>query len=295
MHWEHHPSHFWLVLITAALSAVLAYSTGAAALQRGDPRVLFVSLAFLSAAGFLALHALATPGVLLATPNVGFVLATPVGITIGSIFALLSSANLTGPRLPRAMRWGRLLRTGLFVLMALWAVASVTRLPPLHSTSVPESADGILTALAVPAILLYAMTAIRYLGLWWQRPSLMLLSMIAAFVLLGEAMVALVFARNWALSWWEWHALLLLAFILVVAGVRIQWHEERFSDLYLADTVSGRRELSVSSPISRASPPSRRTTSRARSPPCSTRTSRSPYRRWSAGTVARWIGSSGTR
>lgn len=245
VHWEHHPSHFWLVLITAALSAVLAYSTGAAALQRGDPRVLFVALAFLSAAGFLALHALATPGVLLDTPNVGFVLATPVGITIGSIFALLSSANLTGPRLPRAMRWGRLLRTGLFVLMALWAVASVTRLPPLHSTTVPESADGILTALAVPSVLLYAVTAARYLRLWWLRPSLMLLSMIAAFVLLGEAMVALVFSRNWALSWWEWHALLLLAFILVVAGVRIQWHEERFSDLYLADTVSGRRELSV--------------------------------------------------
>ena len=245
MHWEHHPSHFWLVLITAALSAVLAHATGAAALRRGDPRVLFVALAFLSVAGFLALHALATPRVLLDKPNAGFVLATPVGVTIGSIFGLLSSLKLAGPRLPKAMRWGRLLRTALFVLMALWAIASVTRLPPLHSTSVPESVDGILTALAVPAVLLYAITAIRYLRLWWLRPSLMLLSMIAAFVLLGEAMVALVFARNWALSWWEWHALLLVAFILVMAGVRLQWHEERFSDLYLADTVSGRRELSV--------------------------------------------------
>ena len=73
----------------------------------------------------------------------------------------------------------------------------------------------------------------------------MLLSMIAAFVLLGEAMVALVFARNWALSWWEWHVLMLGAFVLVVAGVRIQWYEERFADLYQEDTVSGRRELSV--------------------------------------------------
>ena len=73
----------------------------------------------------------------------------------------------------------------------------------------------------------------------------MLLSMIAAFVLLGEAMIALVFARNWALSWWEWHVLMLSAFVLVVAGVRIQWYEERFADLYQEDTVSGRRELSV--------------------------------------------------
>ena len=79
VHWEHHPSHFWLVLTTAALSAVLAHGMAVAASQRGDPRVLLVALAFLSAAGFLGLHALATPGVLLGTPNVGFVLATPLG------------------------------------------------------------------------------------------------------------------------------------------------------------------------------------------------------------------------
>ena len=62
VHWEHHPSHFWLVLVTAALNAVLAYATGVAARRRGDRRVHLVSLSFLAASGFLALHALATPG-----------------------------------------------------------------------------------------------------------------------------------------------------------------------------------------------------------------------------------------
>ncbi|MGW1340713.1 adenylate/guanylate cyclase domain-containing protein [Kribbella sp. NPDC002412] len=245
VHWQHHPAHFWLVLATAVLSAVLAYGTGAAAVRRGDPRVLLVSLAFLSAAGFLGLHALATPKVLLDTPNAGFILATPVGVALGSVFAVLSSLNFSGERVASAVRWGRRLRAGLLTLMALWALASVLRLPPLHDTVVPEAADGILAALAVPAILLYAIAAGRYLRTWWERPSLMLLSMVAAFVLLAEAMVALVFARNWALSWWEWHVLMLAAFVLVVVGVRIQWHEERFADLYLEDTVSGRRELSV--------------------------------------------------
>ncbi|MFI5692428.1 adenylate/guanylate cyclase domain-containing protein [Kribbella sp. NPDC051586] len=239
VHWEHHPTHFWLVLLTATLSAVLAYSTGAAAIRRGDARVLFVSLAFLSAAGFLGLHALATPKVMLDTPNAGFTLATPVGVALASVFAFLSSLTVSG------IAWGRRLRVALLALMALWALASVLKLPPLHMTSVPESADGILTLLAVPAVLLYGVAAGRYLRTWWARPSLMLLSIICAFVLLGEAMIALVFARNWALSWWEWHALMLAAFVLVVAGVRIQWYEERFADLYQADTVSGRRELSV--------------------------------------------------
>ena len=70
--WEHHPSHFWLVLGSAVVSAVLAYATGEAALRRGDARVLMISFAFLVAAGFLGLHALATPGVLLRTSNAGF-------------------------------------------------------------------------------------------------------------------------------------------------------------------------------------------------------------------------------
>src|SRR3954452_10773870 len=80
LHWEHHPTHFWLVMLTAAVAAVLAYATGDAAVRRGDARVLHVSLTFLSSSGFLLLHALATPGVLVVDPNPGFVLATPVGV-----------------------------------------------------------------------------------------------------------------------------------------------------------------------------------------------------------------------
>src|SRR3954465_2026255 len=123
--WEHHPSHFWLVLGTAAASAVLAFATGAAAVQRGDARVLYVSLAFLSSAGFLGLHALATPGVLLAEPNPGFVVATPVGITIGSAFAAASTRDTPGERAGAAVRLGIRLRVGLLSAMLVWAVFSL--------------------------------------------------------------------------------------------------------------------------------------------------------------------------
>jgi adenylate cyclase len=243
--WEHHPSHFWLVLVTATLSAVLAYATGAAAVVRGDARVLLVSLGFLAAAGFLGLHALATPGVLLDHPNTGFVIATPVGIAIASVLAVASGLDLSGKRAVRMVLVGRRIRLGLLALMVLWAVASLTQLPPLHQERVPERADGIMALLAVPAIILYGGSAARYVQLWLKRPSLMLLAVLAAFVLLAEAMFAVVFARNWQLSWWEWHLLMLAAFALVAGGARLQWHEERFADLYLEDTVAGTREMSV--------------------------------------------------
>jgi len=65
LEWKHQPSHFWLVLGVAAVSLALALLTNEAAMRRGDARLVLVSLAFGASAGFLGLHALATPGILL--------------------------------------------------------------------------------------------------------------------------------------------------------------------------------------------------------------------------------------
>jgi class 3 adenylate cyclase len=243
--WEHHPSHFWIVLGAAALSAVVAYGTGVASLRRGDARVLLVSLTFLSAAGFLGLHALATPGVLLDHPNAGFTVATPIGIALGAGFAAWSATSLEGERAVRIIARARLLRGALIAVMALWAIASLASLPPLNGHVAPERASGPMVALALVSIGLYVWAASRYLRLWRHRRGSMPLAVAAAVVLLAEAMVALLFAPNWHLSWWEWHVLMLLAFALVAWGAQEQWHEERFSGLYLDQTVAGRREMSI--------------------------------------------------
>jgi len=95
VHWEHHPAHFWLVLGVSLVSVVLGALTSEAATRRSDARTFLVSLAFLASAGFLGLHALATPGVLLANRNTGFVIATPVGLALAAVFAVLWSFDLS--------------------------------------------------------------------------------------------------------------------------------------------------------------------------------------------------------
>lgn len=243
--WENHRAHFWLVLATGAVNAVLAYATGSAARRRGDARVFLVSLAFLAAAGFLGLHALATPQVLLDKPNAGFALATPVGLLIAAGFVAASCADLEGPTGVWVMRHAQILQGGLLALMALWAAASLLELPPLDDPTAPERATGPFLVLAIPAIALYAFAVVRYVGYWSRRRSPVLLGMAAAFALLAEAMIAVAFARNWHASWWEWHLLMLCAFGLIAFNAQRQWHEERFGDLYLDRTVAGKRELSV--------------------------------------------------
>jgi adenylate cyclase len=67
----------------------------------------------------------------------------------------------------------------------------------------------------------------------------------SAFILLAESMIAMAFARNWHISWWEWHVLMLVAFGLVALSAQTSWREERFAELYLPQTSAGSREISV--------------------------------------------------
>jgi class 3 adenylate cyclase len=243
--WEDHPAHFWLVLGTALLSGVLAYTTGGVAKRRGDARLFLVSLGFLAAAGFLGLHALATPGVLLDTRNAGFVIATPVGLVLASVFAAASAMPLTPGRARAVMRSATVLRAGLLVLMAIWAYVSLDSIAPLDDPTPAERASGGLVIPAVIAVVLFALASIRYLSLYRQRPTPIPLAIVTAFALLAEATIAVAWARNWHASWWEWHLLMLLAFGAIAWSAQREEAGERFSDLYLDETARGTREVSV--------------------------------------------------
>jgi adenylate cyclase len=240
MRWENHPSHFWLVLGTSVASAILAYATGEVAARRGDGRLFLVSVGFLAAAGFLGLHALATPKVLLDGPNGGFVLATPIGLVVAAVLAALSAAPAE-----IVMRHLRALRVAVLVLMALWAAFSLAEIAPLDDRTPPESGSTPLTVLAVVGLALYGYAALRYAALYRRRQAAIVVAVVTAFVLLAEAMVAVAFARNWHASWWEWHVLMLAAFALIALAARAQGPGERFSDLYLEATAAGTREVSV--------------------------------------------------
>jgi adenylate cyclase len=245
VHWEHHPSHFWLVLGTAALSTTLAFATSGIALRRADARLFLVSLSFLAAAGFLALHALATPGVLLDGPNYGFTIATPVGLLVSALFAGWSALPLPPERAQALMRNAQLTRAGLIALMVAWAAVSLGSVPPLDDPTPVERAGGGLISLAVLALVPFAFAAWRYATMAFRTGAPLLLAVASAFTLLAEAMIAVAVARSWHASWWEWHVLMLMAFGAIAYSAQREDGEERFSDLYLDQTAAGKREVSV--------------------------------------------------
>jgi adenylate cyclase len=242
--WENHPAHFWLVLSAAAINVGLGYAVGVAARRRRDARLLLVSLAFVSAAGFLGLHALATPGVLIGK-NAGFELATPVGLAVAGLFAAASGLPLRPRAAERVLQRAWLLVVGLSLLMAVWAVVSLAELSPLSGELGTEQLDGWQIVLAAVGVVLYGAAAFGYYRLYRRRQAPFLLGIALAFALLAEAMLVIAWARNWRVSWWEWHLLMLVGFVTIAISARTEWHEERFAPLYLDETLAGTREASV--------------------------------------------------
>ena len=123
------------------MATALGWAISTAARRRRDARLFLISLAFIASSGFLGLHALATPTVLLG-PNAGFELATPFGLVVAGVFAAASAIELGPERARSVVRHARLLLAGLAALMALWAVVSLAELPPLDGPLEAEELDG---------------------------------------------------------------------------------------------------------------------------------------------------------
>ena len=242
--WENEPSHFWLVLGAAAISVAFGYSVNEAARRRRDARLLFVSLAFLASAGFLGLHALATPGVLVG-PNSGFELATPVGLLLGGALVAVSAIELDPALSLKVIARSRTILAVLLGVIVAWAAVSLAQIPPLDDPLEQEVLDGWQVALGALGVILYAAGAYGYFLLYRRRKARFIFAVTFAFALLAEAMVVIAFARNWQISWWEWHGLMLCAFLVIGLAARQEWHEERFSSLYLDRTLAGSKEASI--------------------------------------------------
>ncbi|MEU0540708.1 adenylate/guanylate cyclase domain-containing protein [Nocardia sp. NPDC005978] len=234
--------HFWLILGAAVLSLALGVLLLRAARARRDMRLILVSLVFQLNSGFLGLHALATPGIILTESNVGFTGAVPVGLMLGGVAALASVAEY-GPT-AWAHRFIDVLAALPLTLMGVWALLSLTRVPPFDAHPSPDEVQGPLVAAAFLGGACYLVAAGTYAYMYLRNRSTVLLSVLTAFVLLAEAMFAVGFGRSWRVTWWEWHVLLGVAFLLIAVSAHRAFRREG-SARGLFDSVTQRSTVAA--------------------------------------------------
>ena len=247
-HWDNHRVHFVVFLSAGLIGFALATASGRAARRRADPRVLLISLAFLATGGFLALHAVGTPGVLFSRELTGFQVAVPVGLLVAALFAAASAFADAREGVARAaIRHQAALQALVVVSVGVWFACTVVELPPLDRPSGESAVSIPLKVFAGLATVLYCVAAARYLAVYRAQPGLLPASITACFVLLAEAMVGVATTgeRAWHASWWEWHGLILIAFLLVAFSAQREWRDERFRTLYLPTTRERTEDVSV--------------------------------------------------
>ncbi|CAN5705240.1 hypothetical protein BH18CHL1_BH18CHL1_00590 [soil metagenome] len=237
--WEDHVAHLVLVGLATAISIVLALLVGRLAAEHGDARLTLVSLGFLASAGAFFLHAFSTPRTIVGGPNLNFLLSTPVGLTVASVFVLASSFDLTKGTAERVVRFRKWLVMAILVLMGGWAVASLQ--PPLSLPPAPGSAE-LLLVVSIPGAVLFITAAIFYLRLFVRRRSVISAALVTSFLLLAEAVIAIPLTPNWHASWWLWHILMALAYGFVVYSARVAYRREGslgslFQGISLEETV----------------------------------------------------------
>jgi class 3 adenylate cyclase len=225
--WRDPDAHFWLVTLAALAGAVIAGLSGEAAARRGDGRLLLLSLAFGAAALFLGVHALATPGVVADAANTGFESAVPAGLFLAALLAAASTVDLGDAAVARILRlrpaaWSALVAAaGVTAWMALADGGALAGAPDAGQV------DRVAAVLGVGGLAAFAWAAWRFLGLARRRGRARLLaSMIVALVLLADALAVVTVGRNWRASWWEWHLLMVAAFIVVAATARREARRE---------------------------------------------------------------------
>ncbi|WP_240777414.1 adenylate/guanylate cyclase domain-containing protein [Nonomuraea basaltis] len=235
--WHHNPSHFWMILTVAGINVVLGIMISEASRRRQDARLFLVSMVFLSSAGFFFMHGLATPTIILQKGSLGFDLGQQAGLSIAAVFAFASALPLGERAAKRVLDSQHFVRAALLGFMILWGLASL--IPGLTSLSEPPNVAPVpwFVWASIPGLVLYGAASVMMFLLHRRRPSAMLISLITAYALLAETMIAGMSQLNWHLSWWEWHLLLTLAFVFVAYSAYLQFRREG-SSAGLFDSVA---------------------------------------------------------
>jgi hypothetical protein len=211
--------HFAAVGLTAVAATGAAVVLTAVGVRRRDGRAVLVGTAFTAMAALLALHGLATPGIILG-PN-GLVsfsggATLPVG---GAVLALAALPALRGPAGIRPLLWleGALL-TG---IAALGVIGSLF---PSLVPAVPAPASAAAIAVLAAGLVFYAILGLRALHtfLLTRRGADLLVAVGLAW--LAGALVAALVLDFTQLGWWVGHGLELVGIALVGGAVGLDLH-----------------------------------------------------------------------
>jgi len=217
--------HFYMVTAVSLLAALIAGALAVTTIQTGLYRVLFLCLGFMSMGAIFAVHGLTTPGILV--PNLfarfagsAVALSAYLSLAVPGVFFAASYAPGIS-RLERRLPFWPAGWLVLFVTAALVAYGAIA-IKTWILAQLPYSVPPYSTCLAIASIVLFSLAAAGQARMYRVTRLESQASLIASFVLLAEAMAAMVLFPVWSWGWWYYHLLMLAAVTLAVRALLME-------------------------------------------------------------------------
>jgi putative nucleotidyltransferase with HDIG domain len=206
--------HFGGVGITALAAAVAAVALTIVGARRNDARTVLVGTSFSAMAALLALHGLATPGMLVGQNGV---VSFTGGATLPVGAAVLALSAVPAFRRPEGVRLLLVLQAAL--LCGIVALGAVGMLLPSTVPGVPEPGSNAAKILLATGLAFYALLAARALRTFLLTRRRADLLVLIGIVWLAAALPPAMLLRYFELGWWLGHGFELLG--IVVVGVPV--------------------------------------------------------------------------
>jgi putative nucleotidyltransferase with HDIG domain len=222
-YWANPEAHFYNVTLIAIVAIAMAVFMAFSATSLRDIRVLLLSIAYLSSSIVLLTHAMTTPGVLVGfNPWVGF--SGDFGVLLAATFLALAGSNWTPAFQRKILAKSRsVLWTASTLLIGYFAFAMISAYYGFASSFGFINDERIILAGTLITYALLWLAIFRFVQLYRRNPSPVILAVLASAVLFLETVVTMTNTDLWDASWWLHHVMLFFAFVVVVAGIIVQF------------------------------------------------------------------------
>jgi putative nucleotidyltransferase with HDIG domain len=235
--------HFYGVGVSAVMAAVAAVALTIVGVQRRDGRAVLVGTGFSVMAALLAIHGLATPGVLVGYNGV-IALTGAATLPVGG--AILALSALPGLRRPLDIR--PLLVLQALALVAVIGLGTVGMLAPTLVPSVPDPGSPAAIVALVVGVSFFAVLLLRALKTYLLTRRGADLLVVIGIGWLTAALPAALLLDYTELGWWLGHGFELVGIVMVGAAVAADLHRSVQSrplvgDLRAAELVAKEEEF----------------------------------------------------
>jgi putative nucleotidyltransferase with HDIG domain len=230
--------HFYGVGVSALAASFAAFALTLVGARRGDGRVVLVGTAFTVMAALLAIHGLATPGIIIGQNGV-IALTGAATLPVGG--AVLALSALPGLRRPRSIR--ALLAFQAVAALAVIGVGVVGMAVPSVVPPVPEPATRPAYIALGVGVVFYTVLVLRALKTYLLTRRAADLAVVVGVAWLTAALPPALLFTYADLGWWLGHGFELVGIVIVGATVAADLHRAAQSrplvgDLRAADLVA---------------------------------------------------------